>query len=222
MIPQTLPRSAKREIKVLFLGGGGTPTSGGDAVVDTLLRQWYGSSNVLYKTGSASVTADADGRDLLVVSSTLGSNTVRGKFNTHPIGILNWEEALMRNSPGDFSLTTSSDKTSGQTQINIIDNTHPITAGFTLGNVTVTSSGQIYSHDTNGALGAGVSRLANLTSNPLNAAIYVIEEGGTLANGLAAAGRRVMFFLENSTANAFTANGIALLRSGCDWAGGLS
>ena len=61
------------EIKVLFLGDSAGPTAGDDAFVMTHLQNRYGIPNVTYKQDSVSVTADADGMTIIVISASVSS-----------------------------------------------------------------------------------------------------------------------------------------------------
>ena len=85
---------------VLFIGAQPDAAGGDDAFVleyleDTLMHK------VDYLTGDESSEGDEVGFDLMVISSTLGSGTVRGKFQDAEIPIMQWEEALVRWDHGE-------------------------------------------------------------------------------------------------------------------------
>ena len=104
--------------------------------------------------------------DVLVASSTPGSGDIRNKFQNSTTGIVNWEEAVDDDDSGEFQLSIVN-KPGGKTQINIVDNTHPITSGFSKGLTTIFTGGtQTIAQD--GNISIGVHALA--TENNNNAA----------------------------------------------------
>ena len=80
-----------------------------------------------------STGADFDG---IVISSTLGSGTVRNKYEDSTTPVLQWEEALVRQGQaGNFFMSEASRNTGGNlfSEITILQD-HFITAGFGVGN----------------------------------------------------------------------------------------
>ncbi len=74
----------------------------------------------------ASVTGDALGKNLVIISSTVGSGNVNTKFRDIILPVINYEAALH----DDFRLTTDVDTVTrgtiaGQTQLNITTLSHP-------------------------------------------------------------------------------------------------
>ena len=118
---------------VLFVGGGDPdPTGGDDAFVFDHLEDL--GADITYLSGDASTTEDGEDADLIIISSTLGSGSVRGKFQELATPILNWEEALMdgNTAAGNFSMATGS-QNGGATpgfEIEILDPTHPLAGGL--------------------------------------------------------------------------------------------
>ncbi len=98
--------------------------------------------DVFYSSGDNSTTAFATQFDLLVISATLGSGSVRGKFHTISTPILQWEEALLHVQDGNFPITVEGGDANNGTdararEIVITDNTHFITDGFPLGPIEI-------------------------------------------------------------------------------------
>ena len=98
--------------------------------------------DVFYSSGDNSTTQFATQFDLLVISATLGSGSVRGKFHTIETPILQWEEALLHVQDGNFPITVSGDDANNGTdararEIDITNNTHFITQGFPLGLIEI-------------------------------------------------------------------------------------
>ena len=126
--------------EVLFIGGQPDAAAGDDQFVLEHLEDVLGH-NVEYLPANESDTGDADGRDLLVLSSTFGSGDARGKFQDVEVPILQWEEALIRWNHGDpdgnFRMSEQSRNGSGRetTDIMILESAvgHPLAAGLAAG-----------------------------------------------------------------------------------------
>ena len=79
---------------VLFVGGAASATQGADGAVMGFLEGRYGAANVTYMQASAASSGDETPFDVLVISSTLGSGSVRNKFHNSAVPVVNWEEAV--------------------------------------------------------------------------------------------------------------------------------
>lgn len=166
-----------------------------------------------------SVTSDADGKQVIVISSTVGSGNVGGKFTTAPVPIVNWEEALQDNlflTTDESGVTRGS--TGGQSQIEIANASHPLAAGLGAGLKTVVSSDQSFSW---GSPAPGATIVATMADDPTHAAIYAYETGATLIDGSKAAARRVHFLLTNDTFSELNADGLTLFDAAVVWASGI-
>src|SRR5256885_7975776 len=111
--------------QALFLTTG-TPTAGDVAVQNRLVQLGF---NVTRVTDTASQSSDANGKNLIVVSSSVGSGNISTKFTASPVPLIDGEQAIYdelgidANNVGGATLT-------GQTQINIVDCAHLLAAGF--------------------------------------------------------------------------------------------
>src|SRR5436309_12060151 len=109
------------------------PTAGDLAVSNRLVTLGFVVTKV---TDTASVSSDADGKDLIVVSSSVGSGNITTKFTASPVPLINGEQAIYdelgidANNVGGATLGS-------QNQINIVDCTHPLAAGLPNGLLTV-------------------------------------------------------------------------------------
>ena len=89
----------------------------------------------------------ANGQDLVIITSSLASSSViatagGAKFLRSPVPVIVWESAL----EDDFSFQAAGGGTTdAQTQINIVNASHPLAAGFPAGLLTVTTSPQTFS-----------------------------------------------------------------------------
>lgn len=210
--------------RVLFHGSGVDPVDGADGDVFDFLAEKLGEDNVVYLQGdmAAADGSDADGFDALIISATLNSGTVRGKYADLELPVLNWEQALMRAQPGEFNLSNGGATPGGQLEIDIVDNTHFITEGLDLGILETTFVPETYSIG-RGDVGEGVRVLANLVDVPNDHAIMVAEKGaellGTGAPGSPAVApeRRVTLFLQDTTFSELTDEGLTLFDRTIDW-----
>jgi hypothetical protein len=222
--------SSASATKILFHGRELDATFGDDGSVLESLEQTYGRDNVTYMAGSDAAFdgSSADGFDVVILSSSMPSSAVRDIYEDSPVGIVNWENALIRSSDvGNFFLSQSSgneDESSTLTQIDIVDPSHPLAAGLS-GTVTVYEQPNWHQYGL-GELGAGVSLIASSTENPDRHMIFAADVGDALlGDGMdgspdTAAGRRVMFFLSDVGFSSLTADGISLFNAAVNWAAG--
>lgn len=165
----------------LFIGGGAEPTSGEDGDVMSHLVGRYGSGNVTYLPGDDSDSGDEDGFDVLVISSTVSSGDVRGKFDDSPVPVVTWEKALCDNDqPGDFGVTTMEDEETGSNHGIRILVDHPITVGFPVGQVVPLVDRSTEVSWSTAPAAVGVIHLAEDEDSPSRRFLSIIEEGGTL------------------------------------------
>ena len=103
----------------------------------------------------------------------------------------------------------------GQTQLQIINASHPLAAGLS-GTVTVTGAASIFSW---GRPNANAANIATIVGDANKSAIFGYEKGAAMV-GLTAPARRVGFFLENATAAELTGQGFALFDAAVRWVTG--
>lgn len=197
-----------------LLVAGSTTLTSADAAVRNRL-QGLGLA-VQVKSASAATTADATGKALVVVSSTVTSSSVGTKFRDVTVPVLTWESELyddMRLTPaaaGNFGTRSS------QRNLTITSPGHPMAAGLT-GTVVATSSTRNF---TWGRPGAAAVRIASLATSPAEPAIFGYDAGSALATGQPAPARRVGLFFTDTTATALTTNGWLLFDEAVEWAVG--
>jgi glucose/arabinose dehydrogenase len=191
-----------------------TTLGAGDAAVRARLQAT--GHTVVVRTATAATTADAAGKALVLVSSTVASASVNAKFRTVVSPVVTWESALL----DDFGMTGTVSGTdfgtlTGRTQVDIVAAAHPLAAGLA-GRVTVTSSAQTFSW---GRPNANAALVARPAADTTRAVIFGYERGAAMP-GLVAPGRRVAFFLEDGTAAALTPAGGSLFDAAVRWATG--
>jgi glycosyl hydrolase family 115/PA14 domain-containing protein/flagellar associated repeat protein/Big-like domain-containing protein len=198
--------------QVLFLTTA-TPTTGDVAVSNRLAQLGF---NVTRVTDSLSQSSDANGKHLIVVSSSVTSGNISTKFTASPVPLINGESAIYdelgidANNVGGATLAS-------QTQINIVDCAHPLAAGLPNGLTTVlTAAGAIVELGGSGTPVASAQIVALATDG--RASVFGIEAGAPLnpARIANAPARRVGIFWEAGTF--MTANGLKLFDAAVAWA----
>ncbi len=210
--------------KVYFVTADPGPLTfaGDQAVADHLLQRGF---NVITARGS-DVPDDgstAVGNDLIIESSSLGSGTVEiadpsggpniGKFKTLAIPAIDWE-ASSSDAWGFLDANPATGTSDGQTDINIVDASSPLAAGFPAGPLTVVSSPQTFSQST--PVGAHI--VAQKAGDNTQMNLFYYEKGDKGYGGFVMPERRVFFFFQDNTAAAANAAGWKLFDAAVDWA----
>jgi hypothetical protein len=165
-------------------------------------------------------TANGDGKQLIVVSSTVSSGDVGDKFRNSAVPVLNWEQAVQDN----FLMTLNTDGTdrgtlADQTQVSIVKADHPLAAGLSAGLKTATTNAQAYSW---GVPNQNAVIVATVADNPARALIYGYDKGAILIDGSTPApARRVMFFSGDGGFAAYTEDALKLFDAAVQWASGI-
>ncbi|MBN1174151.1 MAG: PKD domain-containing protein, partial [Micromonosporaceae bacterium] len=182
--------------KVAFLGGQLPPTTG-DGQVIAHLRDMGLLVDVYDDEPENRPTAAtiAAGHDLVMASSTVLSANVAGEFREQTVPFIYWESSLCW--ADREGMAGSNSTAGGQTQINVINNSHPIMEGIPTGMVTVTTGGADFSWIDQ--LAPGVTGLATPASNSARRTVAVAEPGAALLGGGVAAGKRILLFLYDTT-----------------------
>ena len=157
----------------------------------------------------------AVGRDLIVQSSSLGSGTVEvsgvGKFRALAIPAMEWEASNV-DAYGFQEANANPGTTGAQTQINIVDPTHPLAAGFPAGLVT-TSTSETYSQ----AQPVNAHVVATLASDATQKCLFYYEKGDKGFADFVMPARRVFFFFQDNTAASATDAGWKLFDASVNW-----
>jgi hypothetical protein len=165
----------------------------GDTILKAEIGNIFGVDFVLFDDGNEpgfEMPVTLDGADLAHISGSVGSGAL-ANMNYH----FNDEETILSTESylfDDFAFQPDVGRggTTG-TEIEIVDNTHPITEGFDLGLV------QVYKEE--GGMGHlasvpdGLRVLATVPGNPDIALLWVVEKGATI-NGTTSPGIRTNFF----------------------------
>lgn len=186
--------------------------AGDQSVIDRLTGTL---GHVVTVVDDAAVTAaDAEGKDLVMVSSTVLSSEVGTKFRNVTVPVINWERDLA----DDFLLSSAGTSIAAQTSITITGDgaTHPLGAGLPAGAVVVrNNSGSISAaSNTNRAPDAVVVA----TSSSGQPVVMMVEEGMHLHGNVPAPADRFHLFLNDEGVAALTANGLAIFDACVDHA----
>lgn len=196
----------------LLITGTATLANGDLAVSNRLQSHGY---TVTVKSGPASTTADATGKTVVVISSTIASADVNTKFRAVAVPVVNWEQALQDDFGMTDGLAANQGTTASQTQV-VMSATHPIAAGLTGTQSVATAAGAFAWGKPN----ANAAAVANQAGDATRRTIYAYEKGAAMP-GLAAPARRVQLFLTDGTASGLTTAGWSLFDNAVKWAAGL-
>jgi hypothetical protein len=190
----------------LFVVGNTTLNSGDMSIKNHLQSLGY---SVAVKGDAATVSGDASGKAMVVISATVNSANVNTKFTNASVPVLNLAPNLM-NPLGMTGQTSGTNfgTISSQTQVSMVSTSasSSMAAGLP-GNVTVLSKADTF---TFGQPNSNATIVATLPTDSTKALIWSYEVGDSMP-GLTAPGRRVGFFLNVTTASNLNANGGKLL-----------
>ena len=197
---------------VLFVTGSTTLNASDTAVKSRLEALGH---TVVVKDGASAVTADATGKALVVISSTVTPTSVGTKFRTVTVPVITWESGSSNNMGMTGSTNKDFGTKTGQTQITITNSAHPLAAGLT-GSPTIVTSAKTLDW---GKPNANAISIATVLGDSAKTTIFAYEAGVAMP-GLTAPARRLGLFLYDDTAEVLNSSGIALLDAGIKWARG--
>jgi len=172
--------------------------------------------NVYLRDDDIVSPADADGMDLLIVSSTVSSGKILSTFSGADVGVIVFEGYIF----DDMGFTGPAGGvdygfSNAQVQVEILENAHPIASGLS-GVITVVDDGEGFFLW--GRPNINAAHVAGLVSDTSKAGVFAYEKGALLYDGFAAPHRRVGMFLGDYTASHFTAEGWQLFDAAVLWA----
>lgn len=207
--------------KVAFIGGDLDSGEPWPPASDVQIMQYLQSKGLVvdsYKDVPAerpSATTIAATHDLVIASSSVTSGDVGGEFRYLSVPFIFWEPSLAIN--GREGLADGPSTISGQTQINVTDNSHPVMAGISTGNVTVLNSSETLSY-CEGSVASGAQVLATVAGNTNRKVVIAAEPGAQLLDGGTAAGRRAMLYLYDTTWTQTNNTGGQIFDNAVTWA----
>jgi glucose/arabinose dehydrogenase/PKD repeat protein len=161
--------------------------------------------------------SEAEGKALVVISSTVSAGAVHSKFRAVPVPVVVWEASVF----DDMGLTgaaSGSDfgEQTNKTSVVIAAPSHPLAAGLS-GARTALSSPQTFKW---GRPAATAVRVATLGGDGTKATIFGYDKGSALVSSTAPE-RRVGFFLHDQSATVLSADGWKLFEAAVNWADGI-
>jgi hypothetical protein len=208
------PTSALTNPSALFIVGN-TRLNAGDAAVRGRLQAL--GLTVTVRSDTAATTADAAGKQLILISSTVTASAIRAKYRTVAVPVIVWKASLL----DDMGMTGNANGNDFGTRANqqklsiVAPNTDPMAAGLT-GSPYVTTAASTF---TWGKPAAAAVVVARLPSDAQKSAIFRYDAGVQMVSSRAPA-RRVGFFLEDATASVLNTAGQALVDAAIRWAMG--
>jgi hypothetical protein len=187
------------------------------SVVDTAIKtrlQNLGLT-VVVKSDTTSVSTDATGKRVVIISDSVTPTNVNTKFKTVLVPVVTLDPQLFDDMGMCATATTNFGTTATQKNVTITNSTHPMAAGLT-GTVQVTSANTTFGW---GKLNANAVKIATLTTDATKATDFGYE-ANIVMPGLTAPSRRVGFFYTASSTS-LTTNGGLLFDNAIKWAAGL-
>jgi hypothetical protein len=197
---------------VLLVVGSTSPLSASDlAVQDRLIALNY---TVIVKTHSLATTADATGKVLVIISSSVSSGTVGNKYASVTVPVLLWENGLYATMGMTGStLGTDYGVTASTTDTSIASPGHPLAAGLTGTTPIVNQSMALVF----GKPSSAATKVSMYPSSSSKAMIFAYETGAAMVTGTAPA-RRVGFFFNDTSPASATTQGWSLFDATVGWA----
>ncbi|MBI4607223.1 MAG: hypothetical protein HY721_35105, partial [Planctomycetes bacterium] len=194
-------------------------------------HQAYRSTDPGY-AGAGGPPAVAHDHDLVVISSTVGSNNVGNAFSYRSLGgpFISWESGLMAKGyawmadPNQNGFVVGEAPTARTASLDVTDDAHPITEGFGLGLQDFFYAPQRISASTDPVISTvapGVKVLARVPAPPfasLAALLAADPESGDLGDGFPAEARQVFFPLEDESFAGVNDAGHLLFHRAFEWA----
>ncbi|HEX8000312.1 MAG TPA: DNRLRE domain-containing protein [Pyrinomonadaceae bacterium] len=213
--PQLLLQTTQPRNALLVVGS--TTLNTGDNAIKTRLQN-LGYTVTAKAAGSTTSTAintiDADGKALVVISSTVTPANVAAKFRHVAVPVITWEFDLL-DDQGMTGTVSGTDfgTTATQTQLAIINATHPMAANLS-GTIAAVTAASTF---TWGKPNVNASKIATQTTDATKIVIFGYDNGAVMP-GLDAPARRVSLFLTDTTAASLSTNGGALFDAAVKWA----
>ncbi|WP_298669987.1 hypothetical protein, partial [uncultured Methanofollis sp.] len=197
--------------EVLLIIGNSYLNPGDKAMKDHLESKGY---TVTTKEDRLITAADAEGKDVVIFSSSMSSGSVGTMFRDLAVPVISCEAWLY----DDLKMTGTSrgadySAAAGQTQVAIADAANPLAAGLE-GTVKVTGTA---GSEMFGMPAAGAAKVATVVGQPDKVTIFAYDTDADMV-GMKAPAPRVGFFLHDQVAASTTPEGWALFDAAVKWA----
>lgn len=208
--------SANRTLLLVIAGS--SPTSD-ESLRKTQFEGWgYAVNTIEDSSTQATYDTAVALADVVYIPNTVSESDVSTKLRLAAGGIVSELELL----DDEMGFGTSNGGWSNGSTIEVFNNSHPVTQGFSTGTVSILGNNarRSFVQGTPAPAGVGLAYLFTTSAPDLMA----IEEGGQLANTLVsntyASGRRVRLPLANGTFDwaDLNSNGLTLIQQALEWA----
>lgn len=160
--------------------------------------RWNLGYGVTVKSAASVTTADADGMDVVIISSTVNSGDVNTKFRNVAVPVVTWESYLFDDLGMVSAQSGNYGTISGQTKVTMTTEPHPLAAGL--------HGYASYEQNVFGAPGdmswgkpaSSATVIATLASDSSKATIFAYDKGDQMV-GMSAPARRVALMFHNSS-----------------------
>ncbi len=195
--------------KALLVVGSTTLSSADVKLRDRLSYIGY---SVTLKDDDVVIAGDSTAQNVVVISETVNPVVINTKLRNITVATVVLEPALYDDMLM-VSSSTSSGLQSGQTQVAIIDTTHPLAAGYTGVQSVFTSADNL----SWGMPAATAVKAASLNGDSTRSAIFGYAQGAAMA-GMNAPARRVGLYLGGTGATKWASPGSMLFDAAVTWA----
>jgi hypothetical protein len=159
-------------------------------------------------------STDANGKTVVLISSSVTTNNVLAKFRHVAVPVITWESELFDDHGFTGSAANDSGTATGQTRVAISNSAHPLAAGQS-GSPTVSASSTFSWGRPNGNPVA----VATLFDDATKFVIFGFDNMAAMTGtNMNAPARRVGFFFTDLTANGLTTEGNLLFDAAVKWA----
>ena len=198
---------------ILFVVGNPASLNASDTAIRNRLQgQGY---TVTVVDDSASTTADATGKGLVLISATVSSTAVGTKFKSVSVPVMLWKNTLYDEMEMSYENGTHNER-----DVRILMPSHPLAGGQTSTSLRIVTGGNttLNRGRPNSNAVSVVSRTG--TNNDDDLYVFGYPEGATMYLDFVAPARRVGFFFADNTAQSANAAGWALFDAAVTWAKG--
>ncbi len=204
--------------RIAFIGGQNPPTMSDGTIIDHLEAQGLVVTPYDDEASNRPTASEiASSHDMVIGSSTLLSVNIGSDFRNETVPFLYWEPALAYNTPNAReAMADGPVAVADQSKVSVVDNTHPVTNGLSLGDHTLTTVNETFSYCLD-IVAPGVRVLATAPGDPNLKTMIVAEPGDALLDGGVAAGKRAFLYLYDTTWTSTTATGKQIFDNTVQW-----
>lgn len=193
----------------LFVTGSTTLSSSDNAVKTRLEALGF---TVTVKDASAATSADANGKAVVVISSTVSPTNLGTKFRSVATPVVTWESGSYVDMGMTAKGNSNAGTSTGQTQVAITQPSKPLAGGLFGTPIVVTASSTFAWGKPN----ANATSVAVLMSDTTRIVVFGYTAGAIMP-GLTAPARRVGLFMNDTTPVSLNNNGWALFDAALNW-----